>query len=157
MATLTKSLFSFDYPEVKATTCAGGWTWIPCPTLSNPGKMCKQHYNVPCTQKRTSRFGVYADLTYPASVEEFIRKEIERCHLIASAAAGNVIYGAATASSVVGPEATIAAAIGAIPLAAKTYGESFWGCLQSFNLTDALKRQINGSIRHETHKLNDWH
>lgn len=156
MATLTKSLFSFDYPEFKMETCEG-WTWVPCPTWSNPTRTCKKSYPVPCKKTRTSNFKVYAELTYPASVEEFIRKEIERCHQIAAGAAGDVIYAAATAPSVVGPEATIAAAIGAIPVAAKTYGETFWNCLQSFNLNDALKRQINGSIKHDTHKINDWH
>ncbi|MCY9549592.1 hypothetical protein [Lysinibacillus xylanilyticus] len=82
---------------------------------------------------------------------------IKKCHQIGALAAGKVIYVAATASSVVGPEATITAAIGAFPLAAKTYGEVFWNCLQCFNLADALSRQINGSIRHDTHKINDWH
>ncbi|MEB2280093.1 hypothetical protein LAV73_08795 [Lysinibacillus xylanilyticus] len=156
MATLTKTLFSFNYPEFKGEMCEG-WTWKPCPTTTNLTRTCKMSYPVPCQKTRTSNLKVYAELTYPASVEKFIRKEIERCHKIASGAAGHVIYAAATAPSVVGPEATIAAAVGAIPVAAKTYGETFWKCLQSLNLTDALKRQIKGSIKHNTHKINDWH
>lgn len=154
MAILTKQLFSLDYPELKMRE--EGWTWVPCPTRNNLTKMCKKSYQVP--YKRTSNFKVYAELTYPDSVEKSIKKEIERCHEIAAGAAGYVIYGAATAPSVVGgPPATIAAAIGAIPVAAKTYGETFWKCLQFLNLTAALKRQINGSIKHKTHKINDWH
>lgn len=137
-------------------TCEG-WTWFSCPTLSNPTRTCKKSSPIPCKKTRTSNFKVYAELIYPANVEKSIRKEIERCHKIAAGAAAYVIYAAATAPSVVGPEATIAAAIGAIPVAAKTYGETFWKCLQFLNLTDALKRQINGSIKHKTHKINDWH
>ena len=157
MAVYTRNLYSFDYPEFKADICVTGWTWVPCPTWSNPGRVCKQEIQTPCMKTRTSRFRVYVEVVYPENLEEFVKREIDRCHIIASGIATDVIYTAATASSVVGPEATITAAIAAIPAAAKAYGNSFWNCLSTFSLSDAVKRQINASLNHDTAKINDWH
>ncbi|WP_217558744.1 hypothetical protein [Paenibacillus sp. GbtcB18] len=151
-----KTLFSFEYPEFKAATCVTGWTWVPCPTWSNPGRTCKQEIKLPCTQTRKSRFRVYAEATYPETLEEAVKREIERCHLIAAGLAANVVYSAATASSVVGPQATITAAIGSIPAALQVYLKSFLECLEGLNISDALRRQIKGDIKHATNKISDW-
>ncbi|QHZ46984.1 hypothetical protein [Bacillus sp. NSP9.1] len=156
MATLDKTLFSFEYPEFMASTCVTGWTYVPCPTWQNPGRMCRQDITAPCMKTRTSRFRVYAYVRYPDTLEEVVRSEIQRCHLIAAAVATNVVYTAATASSVVGPQATIAAAIGAIPGALEAYLQSFWNCLTSLNLSDVIKRQIEIDVRRETVRLTDW-
>jgi hypothetical protein len=152
-----KNLFSFEYPEFKVTTCVSGWTWVPCPIWSNPGRTCKQEIKTPCTQTRKSRFRVYAKATYPETLEEAVKREIERCHLAAAAVATSVVYSAATASSVVGPQATIAAAIGSIPAALRAYLDSFLKCIQGLNISDALKNQIKADIKHETKKISDWH
>ncbi|MCB7160419.1 hypothetical protein LI071_07040 [Bacillus subtilis] len=156
MAVLDKTLFSFEYPEVMATTCVTGWTYIPCPTWSRPGRMCRQDIVLPCVKTRRSRFRVYAYLRYPDTFEDVVRSEIERCHLIAAGVATNIVYAAATASSVVGPQATIAAAVGAIPPALEAYIQSFWNCLTSLNLSDVVRRQFEADIKQETVRITDW-
>ncbi|BCA37451.1 hypothetical protein BwiPL1_58330 (plasmid) [Bacillus wiedmannii] len=156
MSVLRKTIFQLEYPEVKKDTCVTGWTYVPCGSLWHP-KMCKQNITLPCVKSRKSKFEVYAKLVHPESVEGFLKKEIERCHYIAAGVASNFVYAAATASGIVGPEATIGAAVGAVPGAVKIYLGSFWACIKSFNLSDALKRQINGDVKYETHKLSNWH
>ncbi|MCD1261778.1 hypothetical protein B5M42_023560 [Paenibacillus athensensis] len=151
-----KTLFSFEYPEFKMATCVTGWTWIPCPTLSNPGRKCKQEIKMPCSKTRKSRFRVYAEVTYPATLEEAIKREIENCHLIAAGIATSVVVDAASASSVVGPQATIAAAIGAIPAALRAYLDSFVKCIEGLNVSDAVKREIKADVKHGTTVVSDW-
>lgn len=157
MATLDKTLFSLDFPEFMASTCVIGWTYMPCPTIPNPGRMCRQDIMGPCMKTRKSKFRVYAYLRYPETLEEVVGSEIQRCHLIASGVATNIIYTAATASTVVGPQATIAAAIGSVPAALRAYIDSFWNCLTSLNLSDVVKRQIDMDVKYETKRLTDWH
>ncbi|MBO3284761.1 hypothetical protein [Paenibacillus polymyxa] len=153
---MQKNLFTFEYPEFKVTTCVTGWTNVPCPTFTNPGRMCKQDIKLPCTQTRKSRFRVYAEVIYPESLEAVVRREVEQCHLTASGLATETIYAAATASSVVGPQATISAAIGAIPAALKVYMESFTSCIKGINMSDTLRREIKADIKRSTTVISDW-
>lgn len=153
---MQKDLFSFDYPEFKVAMCVTGWTNVPCPTWSNPGRMCRQDIKLPCTQTRKSKFRVYAEVVYPESLESAVKSELERCHLTASALATNVVYAAATASSVIGPAATISAAVGSIPAALKTYLESFSSCIKGIGLSDALRRQIKADIKKSDKVISDW-
>ncbi|PDY79736.1 hypothetical protein [Bacillus cereus] len=156
MGVIEKDLYSLNYPEFKAAMCKTGWTWIPCPTWSNPTKKCKQDINTPCTKTKTSRFRVYVRVDYPDSLEPVIRQRVQNCHVTAAGVAAGVIYTAATASSVVGPAATIAAAIGAIGPAAEAYGKSFYTCLTTLNLPDAIKNNIKANLYHEDKGITDW-
>lgn len=156
MGVIEKDLYSFNYPEFKASMCKTGWTWVPCPTWSNPTKTCKQDINVPCTKTKTSRFRVYVRVDYPDSLEPVIRQRVQNCHVTAAGVAAGVIYTAATASNVVGPAATIAAAIGAIGPAAEAYGKSFYACLTTLNLPDAIKNNIKANLYHEDKGITDW-
>ena len=155
MASIEKDLFSFKYPEFKVSTCVTGWTNIPCGTLLHP-KWCKQEIKAPCTQTKTSQFRVYVLVTYPDTVEEVVKREINRCHNIAVGVATAVIVKAATASSVVGPQATIAAAIGAIGPAAKAYGESFYACLAATSIPTVIRNQIKANLYHEDKGITGW-
>ncbi|WJX05715.1 hypothetical protein [Bacillus cereus] len=153
MAKIEKNLFSFKYPEYKVTNCVTGWTWGVCGSGLNLHK-CKVDIHGPCKQTKISQFRVYVLVTYPDDVEESVKKEINRCHNIAVTVATGVIIKAATASSVVGPQATIAAAIGAIGPAAKAYGSSFYGCLNTIPVS--IRDKIKASIKHEDKGLTGW-
>ncbi|WP_099468314.1 hypothetical protein [Konateibacter massiliensis] len=156
MAREEKTLFSFDYPEIKADMCVTGWTKVPCPTLRNPGRTCRQDIKTPCTKRRTSRFRVYAYVTYPDNLEEAVKKQIDECHKVGVAAATTIVYSAATASSLATPVAQMSAAIASIPAALQAYGKAFWGCITSLSITDAIRNQIKYDITHQTFSLSDW-
>lgn len=152
---IEKTLFSFDYPEFKVSTCVTGWTYMPCGSLLNP-KMCKKDIKVPCTKTKTSRFRIYILVTYPDSAEQVVRDAIDRCHDLATGVAIGIITKAATASTVVGPQATIAAAIGAIGPAAAAYGNSFYGCLAAVSMPDVIRNNIKAEIQKEDKGLTGW-
>lgn len=157
MGRYEKNLFSFDYPEFKGDTCKTGWTYVPCPTWSNPTRTCRQDIKTPCIKRRTSRFRVYAYVTYPDSVEDYVKKEIEHCNLIAAGAATTVITLAVSSSAAATPAAQISAAAAAIPAAVEAYSKSFWSCITSFSISSSIGRQIKYDIVKQTYKLNDWH
>lgn len=156
MGVFIKDLFSFNYPEFKTEKCVTGWTWSLCPSLSNPTKKCKQNIYGLCTKTKTSRFRIYAKADYPNSVDDYVKKQIEKCHLAAAGVAANIIYSAATASGVVGPQATIVAAVGAIPAAAEGYSKSFYSCINTLQLSNAAKDLIKVKIHKEDKGLTDW-
>ena len=156
MAVMERDLWSFEYPEFKTETCVTGWTYMPCPTWSNPGRMCKQDITGICTKTKTSRFRVYVRIEYPDSAEAWIREQIDKCHYAGAEAAATVIIEAATASSVVGPVATISAAIASIPAAAEAYGKAFYGCIEAIQLSQVYKDLINATIHHEDKGITDW-
>lgn len=156
MARIEKNIWSFKYPEFKVEKCVTGWTWVPCPTWNNPGRKCKKDIQGPCKKTKTSQFRVFVAITYPDNVGDVVKREINRCSDIALGIATGVIIKAATASSVVGPQATIAAAIGAIGPAAKAYGESFYTCLASINVSKVIRDQIKASLSHEDKAITGW-
>ncbi|MCB2362358.1 hypothetical protein [Clostridium estertheticum] len=98
MARIEKNIWSFKYPEFKFETCVTGWTWVPCPIWSNPGRMCKKDIIGPCKKTKTSQFRVFVAITYPDNVGDVVKREINRCGDIALGVATGVIIKAATAS-----------------------------------------------------------
>ncbi|EFZ2114145.1 hypothetical protein BOY45_004076 [Shigella flexneri] len=152
-----RTLFFLKYPEFKVDMCVTGWTWIPCPIWSNPGRLCKQNIKTPCKKTRESRFRVYAYVTYPDTVEEAVEKIINDCHLIAASVAADVIITAVAGASAGSPASQIAAGAAAIPVAISAYGNAFWNCLSGTTVSSAIKSQISYDITHETKKISDWH
>lgn len=156
MGRIEKNIWSFKYPEFKVDTCVTGWTWVPCPTWKNPGRKCKKDIMGPCKKTKTSQFRIFVLIIYPDTVEEVVRREINKCADVALGVATSVIVDAATASSVVGPQATIAAAIGAIGPAAKAYGESFYTCLTNINVSQVIRDHIKVDLKYETKGITGW-
>lgn len=156
MGRLEKNLFSIDYPEVKGDMCVTGWTWSLCPTMQNPGRKCKQEIKTPCFKRRTSNYRLYVYLDYPDSADAVVRHMINRCHLMASGAAINVIHAAVVGSTAGSPAAQIAAAAGAIPVALSTYGQTFWKCLTNFTISQTIKDNIKYDITSETKTVSPW-
>ncbi|MGL4912150.1 MAG: hypothetical protein ACRC3Y_06920 [Romboutsia sp.] len=156
MGQIIKTLYSIDYPEVKTQTCVTGWTWIPCPTATNWTKQCKQEIKAPCVKTKTSRFRVYVRLTYPDTLQDAIKRQIDSCHAVAFGIASGIIISAATAPAITGPQSAIAAAIAAVPAAAKAYSDSFYTCLTTYNISSAIKNQIKGNIIYDTVTIKDW-
>ncbi|MCB2295759.1 hypothetical protein LGK95_19985 [Clostridium algoriphilum] len=156
MAKVEKNIWSFKYPEFQFEKCVTGWTWFPCPTLREPGRMCKKNIQGLCKKTKTSQFRVFVKITYPDNVGDVVKREINRCSDIALGVATGIIIKAATASSVVGPQATIAAAIGAIGPAAKAYGASFYACLARTSVSQVIRDQIKASLSHEDKAITGW-
>ena len=118
--------------------------------------MCKQYIPGICKKTKTSQFRVFVAITYPDNVGDVVKREINRCSDIALGVATGIIIKAATASSVVGPQATIAAAIGAIGPAAKAYGGSFYACLARTSVSQGIRDQIKASLSYGNKAITGW-
>lgn len=151
-----KTIFSLPYPEFKADKCKQYYNY-PCPTLTNPGRTCRGWTWSACTKTKLSELRIYAKVEYPDTAEEVVKKHINNCHLVASGFAAKVIYAAATAPALGTPAAQAAAAIAAVPAAAKAYGDSFWKCLTGISIPGVIKSNIKAKIAWERRTIRDWH
>lgn len=147
--TWRKEIWSYNYPEVKTSNCEkviktknpfGGW-------ISHTQKY-------PCLYRRTSNAKAFLEVKYPATAEAAVKEHIETCGVVAAGVASKSIYAAVSASSATGV-GVVPVAIAAVPAALKLAGESFTGCIQTYNIAHAIRRLISTKIVHEK-KTGEW-
>lgn len=138
-------------PEFKQKNCTKT-VRVPCPTITNPGRMCNRDVTYPCgVSTRTGQHQIIARMEYPSSASDVVRRELNTCLGIASAKAMETLYSLTTASAA-SLGTAIPAAIGA---AYTAFNLAFWPCVQAIAGAETIRRYIKVNIYHRQ-TSGDW-
>ena len=147
------SMFLMTFPKSKwiGGNGEGGWTWIPCSTWENPGRMCRQTWRYPCWKafRRTTRYSFVLEYRFPANLVENLQEQIKKCHEKALQVAKDIIergvltgaFGAVFAGNPLqAPAAALQGGIRSITVAIKWYLELLAQCVEG--VFEGLGQQV---------------
>ena len=150
---ILKEIFSAgNIPELKASTCTKS-VRVPCPTTTNPFRMCNKNVSYPCIYKRTSTYKVYLRVRYPDTIDQEARKLLQNCVNIATGVALKVL-----ATEMPGAISTGGAAVAAVVAKAYTaFQASFTSCISGISVLSVIKGSIKTEIYQKMEPKTDWH
>lgn len=138
-----RKLFGVRYPEFKMDTCKK--------TYKTPFGKIRIKY--PCLKTRESEINVYAFLTFPTDLEQFVKDQLNKCldqaSVAATTSALNTFY--------ITPGTPIERVLAGISVGYQTLQSTFLACVQAIPSWDTIRDNIDYGIDHEEIKINDWH